>query len=115
SPLVAFGVWRGARSSPEVAGLAASLGGIGFIGVTRWVSYPFIPARLLFVLPFFLLLIACGSSISRWGRPAVAAMLLLSVSGIWCYFQKTGFRNKQYPMPIREIASRIVRESTAGD
>ncbi len=42
-------------------------------------------------------------------------MLLLSVSGMWCYFQKTGFRNKQYPMPIREIASRIVSESAAGD
>ena len=52
-PLVAFVAWRGARRSPEVAGLAAALGIIGFIGVARWVSYPFIPARLLFVLPFF--------------------------------------------------------------
>jgi len=114
-PLVAFVAWRGARRSPEVAGLAAALGIIGFIGVARWVSYPFIPARLLFVLPFFLMLIACGSAVSRWGRPVVAATLLLSVSGMWCYFQKTGFRNKQYPMPIREIASRIVSESAAGD
>lgn len=114
-PVVAFVAWRGARRLPEVAGLAAALGIIGFIGVARWVSYPFIPARLLFVLPFFLMLIACGSAVSRWGRPVVAAMLLLSVSGMWCYFQKTGFRNKQYPMPIREIASRIVSESAAGD
>ncbi len=103
-PVVAFVAWRGARRSSEVAGLATGLGIIGFIGVARWVSYPFIPARLLFVLPFFLLLVACGSAVSRWGRPVVAAMLLLSVSGIWCYFQRTGFRNKQYPMPIREIA-----------
>ena len=77
-PLVAWVAWRGARRSPELAGLAAALGGIGFIGVTRWVSYPFIPARLLFVLPFFLMLIACGSAVSRWGRPVVAAMLVLS-------------------------------------
>jgi MFS family permease len=114
-PLVAFVAWQGARRSPELAGMAAALGGIGFIGVARWVSYPFIPARLLFVLPFFLLLVACGAGVSRWGRPVVAAMLVLSLSGIWCYFQETGFRNKQYPMPIREIASRIVRESQPGD
>ena len=42
-------------------------------------------------------------------------MLLLSLSGIWCYFHKTGFRNKQYPMPIQEIAGRILRDSRAGD
>ena len=106
----------GARAArPKWRGWPRHWAVIGFIGVARWVSYPFIPARLLFVLPFFLMLIACGSAVSRWGRPVVAAMLLLSVSGIWCYFQKTGFRNKQYPMPIREIASRIVSESAAGD
>jgi hypothetical protein len=42
-------------------------------------------------------------------------MLLLSVSGIACYFNKAGFRNKEYPMPIGEIAGRILRESGAED
>src|ERR1035438_10126837 len=102
-PLVAAVAWRGARRTPEVAWLAAALGVIGFIGVARWVSYPFVPARMLFVLPFFLLLVAQGSSQGaahgatqgaggrRWGNLAVAAMLLLSLSGIWCYFHSTGF------------------------
>src|ERR1035437_8004668 len=49
----------------------------------------------------------------RWGNLAVAAMLLLSLSGIWCYFHTTGFRNKQYPMPMRAIAGRILRDSPA--
>ena len=119
-PLLAAVAWQGARRTPELAWLAAALGAIGFIGVARWVSYPFVPARMLFVLPFFLLLVAHGAARGadgppRWGNPAVAAMLLLSLSGVWCYFHKTGFRNKQYPMPIQEIAGRILRDSRAGD
>ena len=122
-PLVAAVAWQGARRCPEVAWLAGALGAIGFMGVARWVSYPFVPARLLFVLPFFLLLVVQGaapgaareSARTRWSNLAVAAMLLLSLSGIWCYFQKTGFRNKEYPMPIQEIAAGILRDSRAED
>jgi hypothetical protein len=120
-PLVAAVAWRGARRAGEVAWLAFALGAIGFIGVARWVSYPFVPARMLFVLPFFLLLVAHGATQGvapgtvgrRWGNLTVAAMLLFSLSGIWCYFHTTGFRNKQYPMPMREIAGRILRDSAA--
>jgi hypothetical protein len=132
-PVVAAVAWRGARRAGEVAWLASALGAIGFIGVARWVSYPFVPARMLFVLPFFLLLVAQGAAHvaahgaahgaahvatqgtggRRWGNLAVAAMLLLSLSGIWCYFHTIGFRNKQYPMPMREIAGRILRDSPA--
>jgi hypothetical protein len=114
-PLVAYVVWRGARRSPELAGLAAGLGGIGFVGVARWVSYPFIPARLLFVLPFFLMLVASGAVTVRWGKAILYAMLVLSASGIWCYFHEAGFRNKQYPMPMRAIAAEIARDSRADD
>jgi hypothetical protein len=115
-PLVAFVAWHGARRNPEFAWVAATLAAIGFIGVARWVSYPFVPARMLFVLPFFLLLVAQGAgACRRWGDFAVAAMLLLSLSGIWSYFHKTGFRNKQYPLPIQQIAGRILRDSRAAD
>jgi hypothetical protein len=119
-PLVAAVAWRGARRTQEVAWLACALGAIGFIGVARWVSYPFVPARMLFVLPFFLLLVAQGtargaSGRPRWGNPLVAAMLLVSLSGIWCYFHTTGFRNKQYAMPIQQIAGRILDSSRAED
>jgi hypothetical protein len=118
-PLVAAVAWRGARRTPEVAWLTAALGVIGFVGVARWVSYPFVPARMLFVLPFFLLLVARGAAGGvggrRWGNVAVAAMLLVSLSGVWCYFHKAGLRNKQYPLPMQEIADRIARDSAAGE
>src|ERR1035438_5858157 len=79
-PLIAAVAWRGARRTGEVAWLASALGAIGFIGVARWVSYPFVPARMLFVLPFFLLLVARGAGGRRWGTLVVAALLLLLLS-----------------------------------
>jgi hypothetical protein len=39
----------------------------------------------------------------------------LSVSGVWCYFHKTGFRNQEYTAPIQEIAAHIRQSSTAVD
>ena len=102
-------------SRPLVA-VALPLTVIGFIAVGHWVSYPFIPARMLFVLPFFLLLVATGAAAHRRaGTVAMAAMLTLSLTGIWCYFHKTGFHNKQYPMPMGELAARISQQSSATD
>jgi hypothetical protein len=114
-PVVAWALWRGVRRTPEVAWTAGLLATIGIIGVARWVSYPFVPARMLFVLPFFLMLVARGVEEWRWGKAVVTAMLLLSLNGIWSYFHKTGFRNKQYPMPMTEMVEGIMRNSSADD
>ncbi len=106
----------GARRDSELLWIAAPAAAIGFIGVARWVSYPFIPARMLFVFPFLLLLFVKGAMAHRRaGALAVTAMLALSVSGVWCYFHKTGFRNKEYAVPIQEIAAHIRQSSTAAD
>jgi hypothetical protein len=108
-------VWAGAHQYPRTATLAGMLAVAGFVGVARWVSYPFVPARLLFLLPFFLLLLAAGAGVHRRaGNVVLGAMLLLSLSGDWCYFQRASFRNKQYPMPMREIAAQI-RENSSAD
>ena len=115
-PLIGWVLFSGARRDPALGRVAAAVTIIGFIGVARWVSYPFVPARMLFLLPFFLSLLAGGvHAHRRAGAAAVAGMLALSCCGIWCYFHKTGFRNKQYPMPIAEIASEIQRNSSAAD
>ena len=111
-----FFLFLRSRSLSELALIALSLTTIGFIGVARWVSYPFIPGRMLFVFPFFLLLVVTGAAAHhRAGTLAIAVMLLLSLTGIWSYFHKTGFRNKQYPMPMAEIAAQISRQSTPAD
>jgi hypothetical protein len=106
----------GARRDREVLWIWAPAVVIGFIGVARWVSYPFIPARMLFVFPFLLLLAVTGAMAHRRaGTVAATAMLALSVSGVWRYFHKTGFRNKEYAVPIREIAAHIRQSGNAAD
>jgi hypothetical protein len=109
-PAAGLLVWSGARHTPQAAWTGGVLAAIGFVGVANWVSYPFVPARMLFVLPFFVVLLARGAEFHRRaGRVAIAAMLVVSVCGIGAYFRKAGFRNKQYPIPMREIAAEIRR------
>jgi hypothetical protein len=97
-----------AQRRPELVWLAGPGAIVGFVGVTRWVSYPFIPARMIFLYPLFLILVVSGARRLRRSGPLIlSAMLLVSLSGAWCYFQKTGFRNKAYAMPFAEIAARI--------
>jgi hypothetical protein len=116
-PLLAILIWRGARRDLTLLLVALPLTVIGCIGVGRWVGYPFGPARMLFVFPFFVLLLARGVSARRLpysaGTVAMAAMLAFSMTGIWCYFHKSDFRNKQYPMPMDGIAALIQQNSTA--
>jgi hypothetical protein len=117
--VLAGAVWlllAGARYRHDVAALAGILAITGFIGVARWVSYPFVPARLLFVLPFFLFLGVAGAEVyPRVGRIVLPALLVLAVSGTTSYFLKANFRNKQYPMPMSEIAGHIRQSSSAAD
>ncbi len=105
----------GARRRPDLVWIAAPAAIIGFIGVARWNSYPFVPARMIFLYPVFLMLIVTGASLHRrLGFAVLAALFVLCVSGIWSYFNLAGFRNKQYPMPVAELAARIVRASSPG-
>jgi hypothetical protein len=50
----------------------------------------------------------------RVGQIALLGMLAASICGLWRYFHLAGFRNKQYPMPMREIAPRILARSAPG-
>ncbi|MGA7239395.1 MAG: hypothetical protein WBY44_27175, partial [Bryobacteraceae bacterium] len=114
-PLVLILAFFGLRRRSELAWLAIPAAAVGFLGVTRWVAYPFIPARMIFCFPLFLTFFIAGAAahrrvgkIARWG------MLAASLSGVWCYFHLEGFRNKQYPLPMAEIGARIRAGSTAG-
>ena len=109
---VAILLITGALRRPSLVWIAAPAALIGFIGVARWNSYPFIPARMIFLYPVFLMLIVTGAEAHRrLGPPILAGLLAVTLSGIWCYFHLAGFRNKQYPMPEADIAAQIRRES----
>ena len=105
-------VLAGARKNVDLVWLAAPAAAVGLAGVARWVSYPFIPARMLFLFPIYLLWLVSGMAVyRRAGKLVFAALMLISLSGLWCYFHKTGFLGMQYAMPMREIAALI--ETTA--
>lgn len=111
--MLAFSLRRLWRLSRGLMGLLMLAALLGYLGVAHWVSYPFIPARLLWLLPFFLMWIAA----SPCARPAlrnfgIALLLVSDAASLVSYFSGTNFRNKTYVVPLREIAALI---ETSGD
>ncbi|MGE3499279.1 MAG: hypothetical protein AB7N53_15435 [Candidatus Binatia bacterium] len=115
--LVPAAVWlaaRGGRERPPWLPLVIITGAIAFVGAHSWVSYAFVAGRLLFLLPFWLLLLVLGGRRAPRLRTAVcAALLLASAAGIDAYFGQSGFLNKAYVIPAAAIRDAI-RERTAG-
>jgi hypothetical protein len=111
TPAVAYALYRGMRSRPRWLGLVAVATIIGYIGVSRWTGFPFTPARVLFALPFFLILMVKGIDESRRGSILFAGLLVIYISGDYNYFAKIGYLNKAYCVPYQEMAAVITRDS----
>ena len=113
-------LWHGCKTEPQpskqlrwpaLVGLVAL---IGYLGATAWVTFAFVGARLLFVLPFYLLLLLAGRE--RKPRPGTlicAGLLLVSLGSLTSYFSKQGFLNQGYLVPFGEIARYVRANSTA--
>ena len=98
-------LWKDSRGLMGLL-LAAAL--IGYLGVAHWVSYPFIPPRLLWLLPFFLMWIALSPGVRPALRNIVIAVLLASDgASLVSYFSQANFLNKSYVVPLPQIAERI--------
>ena len=113
-PPVGWMVWRSAKSSQGwliVVGLSAA---IAYLGATAWVSVPFTPARILFLLPFYLLLLVRGKEQKpRLGLAACSGVLLVAVISLWSYFHKVDFLNKGYVLPFEEMAAYVKSQPDA--
>jgi hypothetical protein len=114
APLVVLLALRGTRQKLFPLSLIAVASLVGWIGVSRWVSYPFIPARLLWLLPFLCLATAAG--IDRLGRPWLGAIVLLSyATSAALYFRRENFLNLGYVAPLPEIVATLNREAGPSD
>ena len=82
--------------------------GIAWIGVSRFEQFVFMPAHLLFVLPFFLILI-----LRQMNPLAFAALLVLYASADYAYFTRSGFLVKPYATPYKEMAD-VIRDGSRG-
>ena len=109
---------RTAQISRSLIGLMLIAAAIGYFAIARWDSYPFIPARLLWLLPFLIMAVALGAVQLR--RPAiqwavVATILLSYISSDLLYFRRENYLNPGYAAPLREIAGTLNRQARAGD
>ena len=112
---IAWLVWVGLRKDSTLAWLVVPMALIAFIGVARWVPFHGIPARLLFLFPFYLILLVTGrETFPRAATAILAVLALLSCAGVQAYFERSDFLNRGYAMPYREIAAHISRASTPG-
>ena len=90
----------------------------GYLGAARWVSYAFVPARLLWMLPYLCMLVAAGiARLDRaWLRGGAAALILLSyASSDALYFRRENFLNLGYTAPLPEIVAKLERQARPED
>jgi hypothetical protein len=101
------------RPAPKWFPLVATTAGIGYLGAAAWVSFPFMGARLLFLLPFYLRCLVRGRLRGgAAGAIVLGGILLVQAAGLSAYFQKRGFLNQGYLVPFGEIAALIDERST---
>ena len=109
-------VVSGARSRRDWLWPALFTVALAFLGATRWVSYPFVGARLLFLLPLFLLALAAGvTTKGRTGTALGAVLLAVNLAGLWTYYQARDLLNAGYLVPSQRIAEQIALHSSSQD
>ena len=115
TPGILYLSWRGAQRPPQWLWLLVPVALAAYFGAARWVAFPFLPARLLFLLPCFLVVVSrdIGRS-GRTGGAVCGALVVLALGSASSYFRKTDFLNKGYLLPYEEIADAI-REGSGGE
>ncbi|MBI3697945.1 MAG: hypothetical protein HY238_24315 [Acidobacteria bacterium] len=104
-------VWRRTGRPPLLFLLVV---GVGYTLAAGWVSFPFVGARLLFLLPFYYLFLLRGLDWRRWhGAILYGGLLLISGGGLASYYHKQDFLNKGYLVDFAEIG-RLVEEQSRG-
>lgn len=111
-PVVLWLAAAGLRAKLFPAPMVGAAAAIGYVGVARWVSYAFIPARLLWLLPFLCLAVAAGIGRRRY----LGAVILLSylISTV-LYFRRDHFLNLGYVAPLPEIVATLNRDAQPND
>ena len=108
TPFVIYALWRGLGSRPAWATIVLAAAGIAWLGVSRFEQFVFMPSHLLFVLPFFLMLI-----LRQIAPLAFAALLVLYVIADYAYFTRGDFLVKPYAAPYKEMAE-VIRDRSRG-
>jgi len=107
-PFLARALWKAWRSSSHPPILFLFLAAAGYFAAAAWVSFAFLGARLLFLLPFYYLFLLRGLDL---GRPAglvlYVALIAMAGGGLAAYHRRQHFLNNAYLVDFDSIASRI--------
>jgi hypothetical protein len=109
TPVVIYALWRAVATRPAWLPIVLIATGFAWLGVNRFFEqFVFMPNHLLFVLPFFLILI-----LRQMTSLVFAALLVLYVSADYAYFTRSGFLVKPYAAPYKEMAD-VIRARSFG-
>jgi len=114
--LLWMGAWKGAGNARAWIFPIAVTTALGFVAVAGWVSYAFVPARMLFVLPLAVVALAKGiESTPRAGSVIAGALLAANLVGIASYYRARDLLNIGYLAPLDRIARDIAGSSSPAD
>ena len=108
APVVIYALWQSMRTRPAWLPIVLLATGVAWIGASRFEPFVFMPAHLMFVLPFFLMLI-----LRQMNPLAFAALLVLYGGADYAYFARNGFLVKPYAAPYKEMAD-VIRDGSRG-
>jgi hypothetical protein len=106
TPVVIYALWRAVRDRAAWLPVVLVATGFAWIGVSGYSQFVFMPSLLLFILPFFLMLI-----LRQMNTVAVAALLVLYACADYAYFTRSGFLVKPYATPYKEMVDVILDAS----
>jgi hypothetical protein len=113
TPLILRALWQAWRVTPHPPMLFVLAAVVGYLVASSRVSFPFVAARLIFLLPFYLLFLVRGLNLRAAGVTTYAGLFLISCAGLNSYYHKEDFLNKGYLVDFEEI-SRLVKEDSRG-
>jgi hypothetical protein len=103
TPAVLYALYRAVRGGPDWLSLVVAASVVGYIGVSRFNSFPFTPSHMLFVLPFFILLLVKGIEATyRHASAIFAGLLAVYVLADYSYFTKGAFLTRRTAFHTRK-------------
>ncbi|HYM12261.1 MAG TPA: hypothetical protein VEU62_16110 [Bryobacterales bacterium] len=114
-PLIGWALWKAWERTAHPPVLFLLVAMVGYLGAASWVTFAFVGARLLFLLPFYFLFLLRGLDLRRWhGALTYAGILLVAAGSLSSYYRKQDFLNKGYLVDFEQIA-RELRQASAGE
>jgi hypothetical protein len=108
TPVVLYALWRATAVRPVWFSIVLVTIVIAWVGASRFEPFVLMPSHLMFILPFFLIVM-----LRQLNRPAFAPLLVLYACADYAYFTKTGFLVKPYAAPYQEMAD-VIRYGSRG-